>query len=283
MRQFHKLIVNLCLSLFIFFSIVSYAKNSELLLLKTYDDSQDVTGWLMSEKLDGMRAVWDGKTLKSRQGNKITAPDWFLQALPPFAVDGELWTQRGDFENIMSIVRQQTPDDRWQDISYQIFEVPHQQGGLLDRLAILQAYLEQHPSSFIMIIPQSTVQSATHLNTELDKVISFKGEGLVVRKPDIPYYTGRSKHALKVKQYQDAECTVIAHKAGKGKYIGKVGSLQCQLPSAVTFYVGSGLSDQQRLSPPKIGSIISFKYYGLTKNNIPRFPVFLRIRKQQIE
>ncbi|PHS26602.1 MAG: DNA ligase [Methylophaga sp.] len=279
----HKLIINLCLSLFIFFSIISYAKDANILLLKTYDSSQDVTGWLMSEKLDGMRAIWDGKTLKSRQGNKISAPEWFLQALPAFAVDGELWTQRGDFENIISIVRKQTPDERWHKISYQIFEVPSQQGGLLERLAILQDYLAHYPSSFIMIIPQSTVQSAAHLKTELDKVILLGGEGLVVRKPTIPYHTGRSSYALKVKQYQDTECTVIAHKEGKGKYVGKLGSLHCQLPSGLTFYIGSGLSDQQRQFPPAIGSIITFKYYGFTKNNIPRFPVFLRIRKQQIE
>ena len=278
MRPFHKLTVNLCLSLFVFFSLVASAKDAELLLLKTYDDSQDVTGWLMSEKLDGMRAIWDGATLKSRKGNKIAAPEWFLLALPPFTLDGELWTQRGDFETIISIVRQQTPDERWHTISYQIFEVPKQQGGLLDRLAILEVYLEHHPSSFIIIIPQTTVQSAAHLKTELDKITSLGGEGLVVRKPTMPYHTGRSIHALKVKQYQDSECTVIAHKEGKGKYVGKLGSLQCQLPSGITFYVGSGLSDQQRQYPPAIGSIITFKYYGFTKNNKPRFPVFLRIR-----
>ena len=276
MSQFYKWVATLLL---LFLCHTVYAKNTDLLLLKTYDDSQDVTGWLMSEKLDGMRAIWDGNSLQSRQGNQIFAPEWFLEALPPFAIDGELWTQRDDFENIMSIVRQKTPDDRWHSIYYQIFEVPHQHGSLLDRLAILSVYLKQHPNSFITIIPQLIVQSSSHLKTELDKVISLGGEGLVVRKPEMPYLTGRSSYALKVKQYQDTECTVIAHKAGKGKYVGKVGSLQCQLPSGVTFYIGSGLSDQQRQYPPKIGSIITFKYYGRTKNNIPRFPVFLRIRQ----
>ncbi len=280
-RQFHKLTVNLCLALFIFLSLVASAKDADLLLLKTYDNSQDVTGWLMSEKLDGMRAIWDGKTLKSRKGNKISAPEWFLQALPPFALDGELWTQRGDFENIMSIVRKKSPDERWHTISYQIFEVPDQQAGLLNRLAILQQYLEQHPSPFIVIIPQQIVQSAAHLKSELKKVISLGGEGLVVRKPLITYHAGRSSHALKVKQYQDTECAVIGYKEGKGKYTGKLGSLHCQLPSGITFYIGSGLSDQQRQSPPRIGSIITFKYYGFTKNNKPRFPVFLRIRQAE--
>ncbi len=271
--------MKLLLSLIILFTHAVYAKNTDILLLKTYDSSQNVTGWLMSEKLDGMRAIWDGETLKSRQGRPISAPDWFLKALPPFALDGELWTKRGDFENIISIVRQQTADKRWQQVSYRIFELPQQQGGLLSRLAVLQHYLKKHPSQFIIPIPQSTIQSVDHLNRRLEKVVSIGGEGLVVRNPNIPYYTGRTNHSLKVKQYQDTECTVIAYKQGKGKYTGKTGSLHCQLPSGLTFYVGSGLSNQQRQSPPKIGSVITFKHYGLTRSNTPRFPVFLHIKQ----
>lgn len=271
--------MKLLLSLIILFSHTVYAKDTDILLLKTYSSSQDVTGWLMSEKLDGMRAIWDGKTLKSRRGTLISAPEWFLDALPPFALDGELWTRRGDFENIVSIVRRQKADQRWQGIGYHVFELPHQQGGLLNRLAVLQNYLKHRPSRFIHVIPQFIVQSVDHLNTQLENVTANGGEGLVVRKPNVLYLTGRSNQSLKVKQYQDTECTVIAYTAGKGKYVGKTGSLHCQLPSGLTFYVGSGLSDQQRQSPPKIGSTITFKYYGLTKNSIPRFPVFLRIRR----
>mgnify|MGYP003633437312 FL=1 len=265
-------------ALLLCFSLLSYAQEPDILLLKTYDPSHDVTGWLMSEKLDGMRAIWDGHTLKSRQGNIISAPQWFIDGLPPFAIDGELWTKRGDFENIISIVRQQTPDDRWQTISYNIFEVPNQSGGLLARLAVLENYLTEHQHTFLKVIPQTVVSTPSQLKSELAKMTTLGGEGLVVRKPDVPYQTGRSDTALKVKQYQDAECTVIAYKAGQGKYQGKTGALQCQLLSGLKFYIGSGLSDQQREFPPEIGSIITFKYYGYTKNNIPRFPVFMRVR-----
>ena len=265
-------------ALLLCFSLFSHAQDPDVLLLKTYDQSQHVTGWLMSEKLDGMRAIWDGHTLKSRQGNTITAPQWFLDALPPFEIDGELWTKRGDFENIISIVRTQSPDDRWQTITYNIFEVPNQSGGLLARLAVLDDFLAEHQSAFVKIIPQATVVSTNQLKSDLERITALGGEGLVVRKPDAPYQTGRSDDALKVKQYQDAECTVIAYKEGLGKYTGKTGALQCQLVSGLRFYIGSGLSDQQRDSPPKIGSVITFKYYGFTKNDKPRFPVFMRVK-----
>jgi len=259
-------------------SPLCHAQNSDILLLKTYDKSQDVTGWLMSEKLDGIRAIWDGKTLTTRKGNPIAAPDWFIKALPPFAIDGELWTHRSDFETISSIVRRQTPDERWKTISYNIFEVPEQSGGLLARLSVLEQFLNEQPAPFLKIIPQRLIDSPEQLQTELNEIISLGGEGLVVRKPALPYQTGRSSNALKVKQYQDTECTVIGFKAGKGKYEGQTGALHCQLASGLKFYLGSGLSDQQRQHPPKIGSRVTFKYYGFTKNKIPRFPVFMRER-----
>ena len=274
-----KSILSGLIALLLCFIPLSHADNSNLLLLKTYDDSQDVSGWLMSEKLDGIRAVWNGNTLTSRQGNPIQAPDWFIDALPPFAIDGELWTKRNDFDTISSIVRQHTPDKRWHDIHYHIFEVPNQPGGLLERLSILEHYLTEHNVGFLTVIPHTVIDSMPALNTKLSNVIALGGEGLVVRNPNTPYQTGRSSSALKVKQYQDTECTVIAYKAGKGKYTGKTGALQCQLTSGIRFFVGSGLSDQQRQTPPKIGSLITFKYYGLTKNNKPRFPVFLRVRQ----
>jgi DNA ligase-1 len=273
-----KTLLNGLIALLMCISPLSYADDSTLLLLKSYDGSQDINGWLMSEKLDGIRAVWDGKQLTTRKGNPIHAPDWFIAALPPFAIDGELWTQRNDFDTISSIVRQQHADQRWQSISYNIFEVPDQTGGLLARLAILQDYLNNNPVPFLRVIPHTIINSTNALDDELDRVLSLKGEGLVVRKPDTPYQTGRSSSALKVKRSQDTECIVIAHKPGKGKYAGLTGALKCQLPSGLQFYIGSGLSGAQRHTPPAIGSQITFKYYGLTKNNTPRFPVFLRER-----
>jgi DNA ligase-1 len=35
---------------------------------------------------------------------------------------------------------------------------------------------------------------------------------------------------------------------------------------------------KQRENPPVIGTIISFKYYGLTHLGNPKYPVFLRVR-----
>ena len=66
-----------------------------LLLAQTYTAGRDIVGWWLSEKLDGVRAFWNGKEFVSRAGNVFDAPSWFTKALPDHALDGELWGGRG--------------------------------------------------------------------------------------------------------------------------------------------------------------------------------------------
>lgn len=250
----------------------------DIFLLRVYDGTQNVRGWTMSEKLDGVRGVWDGAHLRSRGGNILHAPAWFTRGFPPFALDGELWTRRGDFENITSIVRAQHSGARWRQVTYQVFEVPRQNGGLHARLAVLEDYLTLHPHAHIKIIAQHTVRDAAHLQNFLDEVTAGGGEGVVVRNPQTPYQTGRLADALKVKKHFDAECTVQNILPGNGKYAGMMGALQCKMADARVIKIGSGFSDAMRANPPAPGAVVTFKYYGVTARGVPRFPVFLRMR-----
>ena len=80
---------------------------TELMLAKKYDpDTQNPKGWLMSEKLDGVRCFWNGHEMYTRNGNLFFPPKWFKDLLPKdLALDGELWTKRNDFQHVVSIVR----------------------------------------------------------------------------------------------------------------------------------------------------------------------------------
>jgi len=260
------------------FSPSSYA--TDLLLLKTYDNKQDLSGWLMSEKLDGIRGVWTGKELLTKNGNVIYAPPYFIKSLPSFALDGELWTIQNDFETIQSIVLRKKADSRWSRVKYHIFDVPNQQGGLLERLQVVEKYLQDNPGSkrIIRIITQELVRSAEHVKERLAEVIAVKGEGLVVRSGRLAYHTGRSSQDLKVKQSTDAECLLVGYKEGAGKFSGLVGSLTCELANKMIINIGTGLTRDERKNPPTKGSIITFKYYGFTKTGKPKFPVFMRVR-----
>ena len=79
----------------------------------------------------------------------------------------------------------------------------------------------------------------------------------------------------------DSECKVIGYTQGKGKFKGKLGAILCQANfkgELKTFKIGSGFTQKERENPPPINSLITYKYNGFTKNNLPRFPVFLHIR-----
>ncbi len=284
---------------FLLFSSLSFSVessdasiNSKRLLLTEYDATQNLDGWVMSEKLDGVRAYWDGSRLWSKTGKPIYAPQWFLNRLPTFKLDGELWIGRQRFAEVVSIVRDHKPSEQWHKVIYCIFDVPDQPRGLFERLALLETFLQKNPNPNLQVIAQVQIMDHQTISKELDRVTSLGGEGLVIRDAKEPYQTGRQSTIQKVKLKQDAECIVQGYTLGKGKYQGMVGALECALldeqverlfPKLIntnikTIRVGSGLSDQQRQKPPKIGTVITFQYMGVTKNGLPRFPVFLRER-----
>ena len=111
------------------------ATKPDLLLAEVYNDSVDVEQYWVSEKLDGVRAFWDGKQLISRGGNLISAPAWFVADFPPIELDGELWIGRNKFADTLSIVSKHNPIDKeWRQVSYYIFELPNATGTFSQRI-----------------------------------------------------------------------------------------------------------------------------------------------------
>ncbi|WP_223227832.1 DNA ligase [Campylobacter concisus] len=264
----------------------------ELLRLSEFKD-QNVSGWLASEKLDGVRAYWDGENLLSRQGKKLNAPLSFTKNFPKFALDGELYAKELKFEEIQASVMDKLPDEKaWSRLKFHVFDVPEASGGLLTRLEILAKFLKNKPNQNLIIIKQIKMRNNAQFLKFAESIIAKGGEGAVVREPNAPYERKRSKNALKFKKFKDAECEVIAVNKGSGKYANFAGSLTCKAlgskddkekagepKEGTIFKIGSGLSDKNRQDPPKIGSIITYKFQNLTSNGKPRFPIFLRIRE----
>nr|WP_236824068.1 DNA ligase [Bisgaardia hudsonensis] len=247
-----------------------------LMLLKNYQN-QDLTGWVMSEKLDGIRGYWDGKQLFTRHHNKIIPPAYFLKDFPPFTIHGELFTERNQFEKISSIVRSQQ-DKGWHNIKLYVFDVPNADGDLFERLNVLKNYLQQYPSPYIQIIKQTPINSQQQVQQFLNDITQQKGEGVVLRNPQAPYEPQRSTQILKLKTALDKECTVIAHHQGKGQFKNKLGAVSCKNHRGI-FKISSGFDLQERENPPAINSVITYKYRGLTKNGLPKFATYWRIRK----
>jgi DNA ligase-1 len=247
-----------------------------ILLAHTWDNEQDVTGWHISEKLDGVRAYWDGKQFVSRLGNVYHAPDWFTEGLPGFALDGELWVGRKMFNETVSIVRRKNGGDQWKQVRFLVFDIPTFDRKVETRFKAIIEVVKGTP--YAKAVDQKLCEGVAHLRKELATVEALGGEGLMVRQPESAYEVGRSTTLLKIKNFFDAEATVIGHTKGKGRHKGRCGALEVRAADGTEFKVGTGLSDAQRGNPPAVGSVVCYRYQELTKAGVPRFPSFVGIR-----
>lgn len=270
----------------LFLLLINTAVQAEapaLLLAKTYNDTVNLNDYWVSEKLDGVRAYWDGNQLISRQGNPFNPPAWFIADFPAYPLDGELWMGRNSFDLVSGIVRRLTPDDEsWRNIEYRIFDLPLRDSDLTfdQRLARLRSLINQADLPHLQMVKQFKVADETALMKELDRVVELGGEGLMLHRGQSLYRAARSDDLLKLKTYEDAEAVVIAHLPGKGKYQGMMGALLVEIEGKRRFKIGTGFSDEDRADPPAIGVLITYKYFGRTNSGLPRFASFLRVREQ---
>ena len=247
-------------------------------LLTVWSEGLDPAPYLVSEKYDGVRGVWDGTKLRFRSGRPIPAPAWFTERLPRQPLDGELWLGRGRFDELSGLVRREQPVDAgWRQLRYMVFELPGA-GGRFDERAARTAEIVRHAAwPQLVAVPQAPVADRAALQRKLAATVAQGGEGLVLHRADAAYATGRSGAVMKLKPELDAEATVVAHHAGQGKYASLLGALEVRLPEGRRFLIGSGLTDAQRRDPPAIGSVITYRYRDLTSTGLPRFATFLRV------
>jgi len=255
------------------------AESPAILLAEVYRDQVDVTRYLVSEKLDGVRAVWDGSILRFRSGREINAPRWFVDALPKRPLDGELWIARGKFERLSGIVRKDVPDDNeWRQVRYMIFELPGAPGSFRERAEAMRETVRQANIPWLREIEQFSVVDRNSLKKRMNEVVKGGGEGLMLHRADALYETGRSDTLLKMKPWDDAEAVVIGHVPGKGKNAGMLGALRVRTADGREFSIGTGFIDAQRREPPPIGATVTYRYRELTNTGMPRFASFLRVR-----
>ena len=277
----HTALCALCLWLAPFGQAQPPATTPRALLANVANVRIDPEPYFISEKYDGVRALWDGKALRSRMGNVIAAPAWFVARLPSRSLDGELWMARGEFEKLSGAVRKTMPqDDEWRQIKYMVFELPDAPGTFAERYERIKQIVAQANFPQLVAIEQFRLPDNAAMRRKLDEIVRAGGEGLMLHRADAPYVTGRSDDLLKLKPLEDAEATVIGYVPGKGKYTGKMGALQVETDDGKRFQIGTGFTDAVRANPPAVGTVITFTYRGLTKNGLPRFASYLRTREK---
>lgn len=250
-----------------------------VMLAKPYDPSIDPTGWWMSEKLDGVRALWMNGAFWTRNMKPIYAPEWFTHMLPVnIYLDGELWAGRGGFQRCVSIVRKQTPDAKaWADIQYRVFDAPYLGGPFEARIrTAAKAVYDTGVASHVF---QEKCGGQEHFDAYMREVVSQGAEGVMLRGASSPYEWKRSRYLLKCKPVDDAEAVVVGYLPGTGKYEGMTGALVCNCNNRVVT-IGTGLTDEDRVNPPGVGSRVTFTFNGLTDAGVPRFASYKGLRPE---
>ena len=249
------------------------------MLAKVYRPGVRLRDYWLSEKYDGLRGFWDGQRLLTRGGEVIAAPAWFIAGWPTMPMDGELWIGRGRFEETLSTVRRQTPDDAaWRQVRFMVFDLPLHPGLFTERIQAYQTLVQQLNRPWVQAVPQERVVSHTELMARLDRLVKAGGEGLMLHRGDSLYRAERNDDLLKVKNHEDAEARVLQHLPGQGRHTGRMGSMLVETPEGVRFRLGTGFTDAQRELPPAVGEWVTYRFRGVSDGGVPRFASFLRVR-----
>lgn len=239
------------------------------MLAKAYAGS-DPSGWWMSEKLDGVRAVWNGENFISRNGKTFPAPDAMKAQMPKgVKLDGELYGGRGKFQPTAGKVR----SGKWDGITFQAFDVINDQPFELRQAKLATIKLP----AWCEVVEQTKCLSIEHLEQYERDLVAAGAEGVMIRKPASRYIHSRSTSLLKIKRFKTDEAEVIGYQDGKGKHANRVGALIAIFAGQV-FKIGTGMTDEERETPPAIGSVVTFSFFELTDGGKPRFPVFIGVR-----
>lgn len=176
---------------------------TSMTLLTDYK-GQFVGGWWFTEKLNGVRAYWDGRQFWTRGGNIIDAPKWFTKDLPSFPLDGEIHAGRGRgflndnsaYKVAMTAVRQGgewfSEMDDGEPIRFTAFDAPAALGNWRERMAIV-------PRGTAIAYTEIKTGPGRNLSLLMEEIHRCGGEGGVLRHPEAPYEKGRSKHLLRWK------------------------------------------------------------------------------------
>jgi DNA ligase-1 len=239
--------------------------------------NQNVVGWLMSEKLNGVFARWDGKVLLSSNGNEYHAPKWFKDQLPVnIMLEGELYIDRAMLGKIVGIVRKETPiDSEWRLIKFHVFDALEIKGGFKTRLAAAAKILTG--SAIALTVDIEVCRSSRHLNEFYYDLIDSGAEGIMIHCPDSEYEYHQTHKLMKYKPFKDDEAEVVGYKEGIGKYEGLREALLCRWKDVI---FKLRINNEQH-AMPEIGAQITFAFHGITDRGIPKNVSFVMERSYE--
>lgn len=192
----------------------------------------DPTNWWLSEKYDGVRALWNGKEFYSRSGKTISnIPKYFKENIPSTYLDGELWIQYGKFHEVSSLLfRNSIKVELWKNVKYMVFDLPSLSNMPYEQRITALSALEGELPSHVKVVPPVQCKGKEDLMEYFNGIINAGGEGVILREPNSYYAHSRSNSLQKLKWYFEMEVKFVGMSNGQlvcEEYNGNVCVVQC--------------------------------------------------------
>lgn len=260
------------------------------MLARAYAGILSEGGWFVEPKLDGLRAVWDGDDLYSRNGKKLYNPVdvilYLRQEFPNVSLDGELFAK--DWGSTHSAVRKHEGSKG--EVDYFVFDVTvidkEEQVDKTwhERRALLSDLLRNCGDSPIRTLT-SIPLAGRNVKVVAKQYVSKGFEGIILKRSEAVYQPGkRSKDWLKVKFVNEVDAKIVGVEEGKGKLKGMLGALAVRTEEGEEFKVGTGMSNSERKflwskHEGLIGLTVTLRYQ-MDKKIVGRFPSYVRLREE---
>jgi DNA ligase 1 len=266
------------------------------MLAQVYE-SQSVAGTFSQPKLDGVRCIAKADGLWSRTGEQFVAVPHIAAALrplldadPDLIFDGELYADKfaDNFNAIVSAVRKTKPTSQDLELSaasiqYHVYDLPSSTlfGQRYEKLRQLLATLPANGP--IVLVKTVTITSQSQLDDLYGRYIAEGYEGQMIRT-NAPYENKRSKSLLKRKTFVDEEFTVLDVVEGVGNRAGVAGVMRFATVAGKSFaaaVMGTQADRAEYLKNKEkyIGTSVTVRYFALTPDGVPRFPVVSKVVK----
>jgi len=247
------------------------------MLAKIGDESVlDSREHIFEPKIDGFRAIWNGRKFISRNGRVLES---VIEGLPPdMVLDGELivYDERG----LPSFQLMQQGGDS----TYVVFDILEEKGKDLRSLPLME---RKKRLESLQARERFQVSPYTEDGRRIFQLIKDKGgEGVIAKRKDSRYREGRSSAWLKVKLFKTADCVILGYK----RKIREIGSLELGVYDNGELLhvgnVGTGFTEaflaalKPRLDQGEV-LVCEIKFQEFTRDRKLRAPVFLRLREDK--
>jgi ATP-dependent DNA ligase len=256
------------------------------MLAHKFRDHTDKVEWpcYIQPKLNGIRMLFDGTVGWSR-GNKAVIPE-VIQHLQfdtsGHVLDGELMLPGNVLlQESMSAIKKFRPELS-PTLIYHVYDVVDNTLPYAARLEIIAEVCKNAPAN-VKVVNTLLCRTEEEVNKNHKKFVSNGYEGTMIRNPHMVYEIGkRSYSLLKLKDFQDAEYRIVDIIDGDGSD-KNLAIFILETDSGNRFNCRPEGSQENRADlyinrPKLIGKYLTVRFFELSKDGIPIFPVGVGIR-----